>query len=118
MTAKKSITKVKTKPVKKEPVKKEYKPIFCIPIVEKKIIKRDINYYGVKQYLKNKLGLDLFKKLKDDIADRKLKKVVVKKESFDYKKYYESVDNYDSLIWPYVKKYGKDGDFIWNVASD
>ena len=36
----------------------------------------------------------------------------------DYKKYYESVDNYDSLIWPYVKKYGKDGDFIWNVASD
>ncbi len=32
--------------------------------------------------------------------------------------YYSSVKNYDDLIWPYVKKYGKDGDFIWNVASD
>ena len=36
----------------------------------------------------------------------------------DYKKYYDSVENYDSQIWPYVKKYAKDGDFIWNVASD
>jgi len=34
------------------------------------------------------------------------------------KKYYSSVKNYDDLIWPYLKKYGKDGDFIWNVASD
>ena len=38
--------------------------------------------------------------------------------SNDYKKYYESVENYDSVIWTYVKKYGLDGDFIWNVASD
>jgi len=36
----------------------------------------------------------------------------------DRKKYYSSVEHYDDLIWPYVKKYGKDGDFIWNVASD
>ena len=36
----------------------------------------------------------------------------------DYKNYYESVENYDSLIWPYVKKYAEDGDFIWNIASD
>jgi hypothetical protein len=36
----------------------------------------------------------------------------------DRKKYYSSVREYDDLIWPYVKKYGKDGDFIWNVASD
>ena len=34
------------------------------------------------------------------------------------KKYYSSVENYDDLIWPYIKKYAHDGDFIWNVASD
>jgi hypothetical protein len=34
------------------------------------------------------------------------------------KKYYSSVKNYDDLLWPYIKKYGKDNDFIWNVASD
>jgi hypothetical protein len=32
--------------------------------------------------------------------------------------YYSSVKNYDDLIWPYLKKYGKSGDFIWNVSSD
>lgn len=99
MTAKKVVPKTKEKFIKKEPVKKEYKPIFCIPIVEKKIIKRDINYYGVKQYLKNKLGLDLFKKLKDDIADRKFKKEVVKKEPFDYKKYYKDMNNCILECW-------------------
>ena len=36
----------------------------------------------------------------------------------DYSKYYDSVDNYDSKIWPYVKKYAKDGDFIWNVSGE
>jgi 1-aminocyclopropane-1-carboxylate deaminase/D-cysteine desulfhydrase-like pyridoxal-dependent ACC family enzyme len=32
--------------------------------------------------------------------------------------YYSSVKNYDDLIFPYVKKYGNENDFIWNVASD
>ena len=32
--------------------------------------------------------------------------------------YYSSVKNYDDLIWPYIKKYAKDDDFIWNIASD
>lgn len=36
----------------------------------------------------------------------------------DYKDYYKSVDNYDSLIWPWVKKYGKTNDILWNVAQD
>jgi hypothetical protein len=36
----------------------------------------------------------------------------------DYYKYYKSVKNYDDFIFPYVKKYGKNGDFIWNIASD
>ena len=34
------------------------------------------------------------------------------------KNYYNSVEEYDDLLWPYIKKYGKDGDFIWNVSSD
>ena len=34
------------------------------------------------------------------------------------KTYYSTVQDYDDFIWPYVKKYAKDGDFIWNVASD
>ena len=36
----------------------------------------------------------------------------------DCDKYYNTVKNYDDQIFPYVKKYGKSGDFIWNVASD
>lgn len=35
----------------------------------------------------------------------------------DYAKYYESIKGYDSVIFPYVKEYGEDGDYIWNVAS-
>ena len=36
----------------------------------------------------------------------------------NYYDYYESVENYDSVIFPYVKKYGLSNDFIWNVCSD
>ena len=32
--------------------------------------------------------------------------------------YYSSVSNYDDMIWPYIKKYGLNGDYIWNIASD
>ncbi len=32
--------------------------------------------------------------------------------------YYSSVKNYDDLIVPYVIKYGRNNDFIWNVSSD
>ncbi len=31
---------------------------------------------------------------------------------------YSSIIDYDYLVYPYVNKYGKNGDFIWNVASD
>jgi hypothetical protein len=30
---------------------------------------------------------------------------------------YNSVDNYDAKVWFYAKKYGRPGDFIWNVAG-
>jgi hypothetical protein len=46
---------------------------------------------------------------------------IIKEEILDnslYNIYYNSVSNYDSLIFPYVVKYGNDNDFIWNVASD
>ena len=33
-------------------------------------------------------------------------------------KYYKSTSGYDDRIWPYVKEYAKDGDFIWNVGAD
>lgn len=32
--------------------------------------------------------------------------------------YYDSVYKYDDQIIPYFKKFGKTGDFIWNVASE
>lgn len=32
--------------------------------------------------------------------------------------YYESVKNYDDKIIKYLYKYGKDGDYVWNVGSD
>jgi hypothetical protein len=38
--------------------------------------------------------------------------------NIDSSKYYSSVKNYDDLIFPYVISYGKEEDFIWNVASD
>lgn len=31
---------------------------------------------------------------------------------------YPSVAGYDAKIWQFVQKYGRDGDFIWNVAKD
>ena len=33
-------------------------------------------------------------------------------------KYYKSTSGYDDRIWPYVKQYAKDGDFVWNVGAD
>lgn len=32
--------------------------------------------------------------------------------------YYDSVAGYDDVIWDYLVEFGRDGDFIWNVASD
>ena len=32
--------------------------------------------------------------------------------------YYSSTKNYDDLIFPYIKKHGKNNDFIWNIGSD
>lgn len=67
----------KKKPAIKKEIKKEvieekiissvpYKPVF--PPMEFKFTKKvDANYYGIKQYLKNYMGIDLFRKLKNGI---------------------------------------------------
>jgi len=31
---------------------------------------------------------------------------------------YKSVRTYDAKLWQFVKKFGEDGDYIWNVAKD
>ena len=41
-----------------------------------------------------------------------------KKERLNRYLYYKPVKNYDDLIWPYIKKYAHNNDFIWNIASD
>lgn len=99
MTAKKVISKkVEPKPkveLKPKP-KQEYKPIFCIPIVEKRIIKRDLNYFGIKQYLKNHIGIDLFKKLKNGDEKKEIKEP---KKKFNYAEYYEDMNKLILNYW-------------------
>jgi hypothetical protein len=41
-----------------------------------------------------------------------------KEERLNRKEYYSSVEDYDDIIFPYVKKFAKDNDFIWNISSD
>jgi hypothetical protein len=38
-------------------------------------------------------------------------------ETAKYQPPYKTVPNYDAKLWQFVLKHGKDGDFIWNVAS-
>jgi len=43
---------------------------------------------------------------------------ISKKNNLDRKLFYDSVSDYDDMIWDYLIAFGQDGDFIWNVASD
>ena len=43
---------------------------------------------------------------------------LLKPEKLDLSDSFSTVKNYDEYIWHYVKKYAKNGDFIWNVSSD
>ena len=43
---------------------------------------------------------------------------LLKPEKPDLSNSFSTVKSYDEHIWHYVKKYAKDGDFIWNVSSD
>jgi hypothetical protein len=64
-----------------------------------------------------------YKKRVCDWAKEKENIILIQEEKDIKKKdnrslYYSSVKDYDDLIWPYVKKYGSNLDFIWNIASD
>lgn len=39
------------------------------------------------------------------------------KENIKEKVPYDTLLNYDAKVWPFILKYGKEGDFIWNTAS-
>jgi hypothetical protein len=41
-----------------------------------------------------------------------------REERLNRKQYYSSVADYDDIIWPYVKKFAKYNDFIWNISCD
>jgi hypothetical protein len=43
---------------------------------------------------------------------------ILKPEQLNIDYVFSTVKNYDDYIWHYIKKYGKEGDYIWNVASD
>ena len=71
MPIKKKSVKIKQKlktEIKQEPEK--YKSVF-LPIIIEKQKRFDANYYGIKQYLKNRIGLDFFKRIRDERTEKK-----------------------------------------------
>jgi hypothetical protein len=66
-------------------------------------------YYNVLKWAKYKKNVTILNNNKDYVLNTDVN---------DYYKYYESVQGYDSRIFPYIKQFGKNGDFIWNVSSD
>jgi len=66
-------------------------------------------YYNVVKWAKLQKNVTILNDNKDYVLDNTIN---------DYYDYYESVEGYDSKIWPYVKQFGKNDDYIWNVNSD
>ena len=58
------------------------------------------------------------KREKNVVILKEMNKKNMEELLMDRPSYYSSVNGYDDLIWPYIKKYALDNDFIWNVASD
>lgn len=62
------------------------------------------------------------KYIPDECVDSSRMRIFTSNEYFSHPaKYlppYPSVATYDAKVWQYVLKYGKSGDFIWNVARD
>jgi len=81
MVTKKKIIKKEVVEEKPKPTIEPYKHVF-LPMEFKFTKKVDANYYGIKQYLKNKCGIDLFRKLKNGDSDKP------KKEKFDINKFW------------------------------
>ena len=80
MVTKKKIIKKKIedkkqeiKPEIKRIIKPVYKPLFNIPLIIIKKKSKDANYFGIRQWLKNHINLDTFRKIKkSDIEETKL----------------------------------------------
>jgi|LakMenEpi03Aug12_release.lakeMendotaPanAssembly.Ray.scaffolds.fasta_scaffold102199_2 hypothetical protein len=73
------------------------------------------------------IGGDKYKNIVREWAKTQPNVCVIKNEELldnnvnnitERKLYYSSVSNYDDLIFPYVKKYATNNDFIWNVTSE
>jgi len=86
MVTKKKIVKKKVE-IKKEEIKPEikkevkpiYKPLFNIPLVIIKKKSKDANYFGIRQWLKNHINLDTFRKIKktdDKLSEDEINKLV------------------------------------------
>jgi hypothetical protein len=71
--------------------------------------------YPTGGYKYKRKVIEWSKKEKDVVI---LKNMNMKELLIDRPSYYSSVDGYDDLIFPYIKKYALDNDFIWNVSSD
>jgi hypothetical protein len=77
MVTKKKLVKKQVK--KQEPIDKEeikevkvikplYKPVF-LPITIEKVKTTDANYFGIRQWLKNNINLDTFRKIKEGLKE-------------------------------------------------
>lgn len=62
------------------------------------------------------------RKIWEDQLDSKRTKLYISKEKFTRvaveQPPYPTVSTYDAKLWTFVKRYGEDGDFIWNVGKD
>ena len=58
----------------------------------------------------------------EDLIDKKRTTIYVSTERFnDVAKEqppYDTVSTYDAKLWVFFLKYGKNGDYIWNVGKD
>lgn len=76
---------------------KQYFPLFNIPIVKEKTLQVDLNYYGIRQKLKN-FGIDTFKIVKEN-------KSVKEVSSFDFKQYWQDMNNCVLDFYKWVEDY-------------
>jgi hypothetical protein len=63
-------------------------------------------------------GVKYKKKIKEWSKKEKNVEIIINENFQNILNYYPSVKNYNDLIFPYINKYSKCGDFIWNVSSD
>lgn len=73
---------------------KQYIPLFNIPIVKEKTLQIDLNYYGIRQKLKN-FGIDTFKKVKENNS-------IKSTSEFDFKQYWQDMNKVCEPLYSYI----------------